>query len=76
VAAVEGCTSGSRGGSAGVVLVFAIFDIMPDMKTLGIFFMVAFASITAIAEEFAGFWTTIDDESKEKKSVVQVADII
>ena len=34
--------------------------------------MVAFASMTAMAERFAGFWTTVDDESKEKKSVVQV----
>lgn len=34
--------------------------------------MVAFASMTAMAERFAGFWTTADDESKEKKSVVQV----
>ena len=45
---------------------------MPAMKTIGIFLMVAFASMTAMAEHFAGFWTTIDDESKEKKSVVQV----
>ena len=45
---------------------------MPAMKTTGIFFVVAFASMTAMAERFAGFWTTVDDESKEKKSVVQV----
>jgi methionyl-tRNA formyltransferase len=45
---------------------------MPAMKTKGIFLMVAFASLTAMAERFAGFWTTVDDESKEKKSVVQV----
>jgi uncharacterized protein (DUF2147 family) len=45
---------------------------MAAMKTLGIFSMVLFASWTAMADRFVGFWTTVDDESKEKKSVVQV----
>ena len=26
------------------------------------------------AKEFTGFWTTVDDESKEKKSVVQITE--
>ena len=54
------------------VTTFFGFGIMPAMKTTGIFLMVAFASMTAMAERFAGFWTTVDDESREKKSVVQV----
>ena len=45
---------------------------MMGMKTSCMFFLVAFASMSAMAGQFVGFWTTVDDESKEKKSVVQV----
>ena len=55
-----------------MVFAFAGFGIMMGMKTSCMFFLVAFASMSAMAGQFVGFWTTIDDESKEKKSVVRV----
>lgn len=42
------------------------------MKIISVFFAVAFVSLPAMADRFVGFWTTIDDETKEKKSVVRI----
>lgn len=42
------------------------------MKTISLFCAAAVMSLPALADRFAGLWTTIDDESKEKKSVVRV----
>ena len=34
--------------------------------------MVAFAALSVAAKDFVGFWTTVDDETKEQKSVVRI----
>ena len=34
--------------------------------------MFAFAALSVSAKEFVGFWTTVDDETKERKSVVRI----
>ncbi|MBQ8250420.1 MAG: DUF2147 domain-containing protein [Alphaproteobacteria bacterium] len=42
------------------------------MKKLCLFLMITFLSLSAFANEVTGFWTTIDDETKEAKSVVEI----
>jgi uncharacterized protein (DUF2147 family) len=37
-----------------------------------IFVMVAFLALSVSANEFVGYWTTVDDETKEQKSVVRI----
>ena len=34
--------------------------------------MFALAALSVTADEFVGFWTTVDDETKEQKSVVRI----
>lgn len=43
------------------------------MKIKKFFFAaICCATLTAFADNFTGLWTTIDDETKEQKSVVQI----
>ena len=42
------------------------------MKKLYLFLMMLFLSLPAFANEVTGFWTTIDDETKKAKSVVEI----
>jgi len=42
------------------------------MKKLCLFLMITFLSLSAFANEVTGFWTTIDDETKKAKSVVEI----
>ncbi|MBO5647655.1 MAG: DUF2147 domain-containing protein [Kiritimatiellae bacterium] len=42
------------------------------MKAIILSFAAVFVSMSAMADRFVGFWTTIDDETKEKKSVVHI----
>ena len=34
--------------------------------------LVAFVALSGSAKDFVGLWTTVDDETKEKKSVVRI----
>ncbi len=42
------------------------------MKKLCLFLMITFLSLSSFANGVTGFWTTIDDETKKAKSVVEI----
>ena len=42
------------------------------MKIISTLFAVVCMSMAVMADQFVGFWTTVDDETKEKKSVVRI----
>ncbi len=47
---------------------------MKKLAIVSVFAVALMVSASASAKEFTGFWTTIDDETKEKKSVVQIVE--